>query len=122
MARTPNKTLNWDSRIGRRIRLHDLHAFATVVQLGSISKAAVKLGVTQSAISQMIADLEATLRARLLDRSTRGVASTLFGMFFSTAAAPPSTNCAMAWRKFRSSAIKRPAKCALAAPSPFRQL
>ena len=80
MARTPNnKTLNWDSRIGRRIRLHDLHAFATVVQLGSISKAAVKLGVTQSAISQMIADLEATLRARLLDRSTRGVASTLFG-------------------------------------------
>jgi DNA-binding transcriptional LysR family regulator len=73
------KTSNWETRIGRRIRLHDLHAFATVIQSGSISKAAVKLGVTQSAISQMVADLEATLRVRLLDRSTRGVASTVFG-------------------------------------------
>lgn len=32
------KTSNWESRIGRRIRLHDLHAFATVIQSGSISK------------------------------------------------------------------------------------
>ncbi|MCP3420082.1 LysR family transcriptional regulator [Bradyrhizobium brasilense] len=73
------KASNWEARIGRRIRLHDLHAFATVVQSGSISKAAVTLGVTQSAISQMVADLEATLQVRLLDRSTRGVASTVFG-------------------------------------------
>jgi len=73
------KTSSWETRIGRRIRLHDLHAFATVVQSGSISKAAVKLGVTQSAVSQMIAELEATLRVRLLDRSTRGVTSTVFG-------------------------------------------
>ena len=73
------KASNWEARIGRRIRLHDLHAFATVIQSGSISKAAVKLGVTQSAISQMVADLEATLQVRLLDRSTRGVASTVFG-------------------------------------------
>jgi DNA-binding transcriptional LysR family regulator len=75
MATTPD----WETRIGRRIRLHDLHVFATVIQLGSISKAAVKLGVTQSAVSQMVADLEATLKVRLLDRSTRGVASTTFG-------------------------------------------
>jgi DNA-binding transcriptional LysR family regulator len=73
------KASSWETRIGRRIRLHDLHAFATVIQSGSISKAAVKLGVTQSAISQMVADLEATLGVRLLDRSTRGVASTVFG-------------------------------------------
>jgi DNA-binding transcriptional LysR family regulator len=79
MTEASNKMSNWEARIGRRIRLHDLHAFATVVQSGSISKAAVTLGVTQSAVSQMIADLEATLRVRLLDRSTRGVASTLFG-------------------------------------------
>jgi DNA-binding transcriptional LysR family regulator len=73
------KTSSWETRIGRRIRLHDLHAFATVIQLGSISKAAVTLGVTQSAVSQLIADLEAALRVRLLDRSSRGVAPTAFG-------------------------------------------
>src|SRR5579871_2537202 len=51
----------WEARIGRRIRPHDLHAFAAVVQSGSISSAAAELGVTQSAVSQMIADLEAGL-------------------------------------------------------------
>jgi DNA-binding transcriptional LysR family regulator len=70
---------NWEARIGRRVRLHDLHAFAAVIQSGSISKAAREIGVTQSALSQMIADLETALRVRLLDRSTRGVAPTVFG-------------------------------------------
>jgi DNA-binding transcriptional LysR family regulator len=70
---------NWEVRIGRRVRLHDLHAFAAVIQSGSISKAATEIGVTQSALSQMIADLETALRVRLLDRSTRGVAPTVFG-------------------------------------------
>jgi DNA-binding transcriptional LysR family regulator len=70
---------NWEARIGRRVRLHDLHAFAAVIRSGSISKAATEIGVTQSALSQMIADLEAALRVRLLDRSTRGVAPTVFG-------------------------------------------
>lgn len=73
------KSSDWEARIGRRIRLHDLHAFAVVVQSGSMAKAATALGITQSAISQMIADLESALRVRLLDRSTRGVATTAFG-------------------------------------------
>jgi DNA-binding transcriptional LysR family regulator len=73
------KPSSWEARIGRRIRLRDLHAFAAVVQSGSISRVAAELGVTQSAVSQMIADLEAALRVRLLDRSTRGVAATVFG-------------------------------------------
>jgi DNA-binding transcriptional LysR family regulator len=73
------KPSTWEARIGRRVRLRDLHAFAAVVQSGSISRAASELGVTQSAVSQMIADLEAALRVRLLDRSTRGVAATVFG-------------------------------------------
>jgi DNA-binding transcriptional LysR family regulator len=73
------KPSNWEAHIGRRVRLYDLHAFAAVIRAGSISKAAAELGVTQSAVSQMIADLEAALRVRLLDRSTRGVAPTVFG-------------------------------------------
>src|SRR5215470_4198434 len=73
------KALDWESRIGRRVRLRDLHALAAVAQSGSMAKAAKELGVTQSAVSQMIADLEAALRVRLLDRSPRGVVATDFG-------------------------------------------
>lgn len=73
------KALDWESRIGRRVRLRDLHALSTVVQSGSMAKAAKELGVTQSAVSQMIADLESALRVRLLDRSPRGVVATIYG-------------------------------------------
>jgi DNA-binding transcriptional LysR family regulator len=44
-----------------------------------MAKAAKELGVTQSAVSQMVADLEAALRVRLLDRSPRGVVATIYG-------------------------------------------
>src|SRR6185436_18793213 len=73
------KVPDWEMRIGRRVRLRDLHALSAVVQSGSMSKAAKELGVTQSAVSQMIADLEAALRVRLLDRSPRGVVATIYG-------------------------------------------
>ena len=73
------KTPGWESRIGRRVRLHDLHALSVVVQSGSMAKAAKELGVTQSAVSQMVADLEAALRVRLLGRSPRGVVATIYG-------------------------------------------
>ncbi len=75
MAEPPD----WDSRIGRRVRLRDLHALSAVVQSGSMAKAAKVLGVTQPAVSQMIADLESALRVRLLDRSPRGVVATAYG-------------------------------------------
>src|SRR4051812_33462744 len=73
------KVSDWVSRIGRRVRLRDLHVLSTVVRTGTMAKAAKELGVTQSAISQMIADLEAALQVRLLDRSPRGIAPTIYG-------------------------------------------
>ena len=73
------KATDWEARIGRRVRLRDLRALAAVIQSGSMAKAAQELGVTQSAISQMIADLESALRVRLLDRSPRGVVATIYG-------------------------------------------
>jgi DNA-binding transcriptional LysR family regulator len=69
---------SWETRIGRRLRLRDLHVLFAVVQCGSMAKAATQLGVTQSAISQMIADLEHTLGVQLLDRSSRGVEATIY--------------------------------------------
>jgi hypothetical protein len=40
------KEIDWEARIGRRLRLRDLHIFFTTVQRGSMAKAAQTLGVT----------------------------------------------------------------------------
>jgi DNA-binding transcriptional LysR family regulator len=66
-------------RIGRRIKLHDLHILTTVVQAGSMSKAAALLNTTQSTVSRSIAELEQTIGVRLLDRNAQGVEPTHYG-------------------------------------------
>jgi DNA-binding transcriptional LysR family regulator len=71
--------MDWDRRIGRQLRLRDLHVLQGVAQHGSMAKAAAHLSVTQPAISQSIADLEAIVGVKLLDRGPRGVVPTLYG-------------------------------------------
>jgi DNA-binding transcriptional LysR family regulator len=66
-------------RIGRRLKLHDLHVLMGVMQAGSMSRAAALLNTTQSAISRSIADLELTVGVRLLDRGPHGVEPTQYG-------------------------------------------
>src|SRR5882757_4191885 len=73
------RKIDWESQIGRRMRLHDLHVFSTVVQRGSMAKAAQQLGVSQPAVSEVIADLEHALGVRLLDRHPQGVEPTRYG-------------------------------------------
>jgi DNA-binding transcriptional LysR family regulator len=73
------KGVDWESRIGRRLRLRDLHVLLAVVQSGSMAKAAATLGVSQPVVSEAIADLEAAIGVRLVDRSRRGVTPTLYG-------------------------------------------
>lgn len=73
------KEIDWEGRIGRRLRLRDLHILFTAVQRGSMAKAAQTLGVTQPAVSKVIADLEHTLGVRLLDRGARGIEPTKYG-------------------------------------------
>ena len=66
-------------RIGRRMKLHDLHVLMAVVQAGSMSKAAAVLNTTQPAISRSIAELERAVGVSLLDRNARGVEPTAYG-------------------------------------------
>src|SRR4051794_29329976 len=73
------RKIDWESQIGRRLRLRDLHVFHTVAQHGSMAKAAVHLGVSQPAVSEVIADLEHALGVRLLDRSPQGTQPTIYG-------------------------------------------
>ena len=65
--------------IGRRLRFRDLQVFFMVVEHGSMAKAAVELGVSQPAVSGVVADLEHAFGARLFDRSSAGVEPTVYG-------------------------------------------
>jgi DNA-binding transcriptional LysR family regulator len=58
---------------------NDLVAFLTVAREQSFTKAAAKLGVSQSALSQTVRSLEARLGIRLLTRTTRSVSPTEAG-------------------------------------------
>jgi DNA-binding transcriptional LysR family regulator len=70
--------LDCEHEIGRRIRLRDLHILLTVSQRGSMAQAAAQLGVSQPAVSGVIAELERTLGVPLFERSTRGVKPTVY--------------------------------------------
>lgn len=62
-----------------RRNLNDLLAFVTVAREGSFTRAGAVLGVSQSALSQAIGQLEARLEIRLLARTTRSVSPTAAG-------------------------------------------
>jgi len=63
----------------RRDNVNDLVAFVAVARERSFTKAAAKLGVSQSALSYTVRTLEARLGLRLLTRTTRSVALTEAG-------------------------------------------
>lgn len=62
-----------------RSNLSDITAFLCVAREGSFTKAAAKLGVSQSALSQTVRNLEARLGLRLLTRTTRNISPTEAG-------------------------------------------
>lgn len=62
-----------------RYNLNDLLVLVTVTREGNFTRAAARLGVTQSALSQAISGLEARLKIRLLTRTTRSVSPTAAG-------------------------------------------
>ncbi len=63
-------------------RLAAMRVFTQVVDVGSFAKAADRLGLSTSAASRQIADLEAHLQTRLLNRTTRRVSLTESGRAF----------------------------------------
>ena len=71
--------MRWDARIGRRLKLRDLHIFLAVVERGTMARAAGALSMSQPAVSKAVADMEHTLGLRLLDRSRQGVQPTAYG-------------------------------------------
>lgn len=63
----------------RKLKLRDLRVFQIVAQCGSMGRAAAELGVTQSAVSQIILSLEQIHGVKLFDRTPQGVTPTIYG-------------------------------------------
>lgn len=71
--------MDWGQRIGRRLKLRDLHILFAVVECGSMTRAAKQLSVSNPVVSKAIAGLEHTLGVRLLDRDMQGIHPTIHG-------------------------------------------
>jgi len=71
--------MDWHSRLGKRIKLRDLHILQTAAEAGSMAKAANDLAITQPAVSYAVADMEHVLGVPLLERSSQGVTPTAYG-------------------------------------------
>jgi DNA-binding transcriptional LysR family regulator len=69
----------WEQEVCRKLSLRSLQIIFAVAEQGGMAKAALRLGITQSAVSQVVADLESELGVRLFDRSRRGVEPTVYG-------------------------------------------
>jgi len=71
--------MQWSERVGRRLKLRDLHILLAVAKSGSMGKAAAELAISQPAVSKAIADVEHTVGLPLLDRGPQGIKPTLYG-------------------------------------------
>jgi DNA-binding transcriptional LysR family regulator len=68
------------------MELREMRAFVAVIEAGSLSAAARRLHLTQSAVSQTVSALERQLGVRLLERGSTGVKATEAGMTLLTEA------------------------------------
>jgi DNA-binding transcriptional LysR family regulator len=71
--------MDWADRLGRRIKLRDLHILLAVAERGSMAKAAAHLAISHPVVSKAISDLERTVGVRLFDRNSQGVELTSYG-------------------------------------------
>jgi DNA-binding transcriptional LysR family regulator len=71
--------MKWTDRVGRRVKLRDLHIVLAVAEAGSMTRAAEELAVSYPVVSKTISELERTLGVRLFDRSISGVEPTHYG-------------------------------------------
>jgi DNA-binding transcriptional LysR family regulator len=79
MTKFHGDDMDVEDRVSRRLKLSDLRMLLTIVQWGSMSKAAVHLNISQSAVSKALGVLEHTLGVRLLDRTPHGIEPTVYG-------------------------------------------
>jgi DNA-binding transcriptional LysR family regulator len=89
---SPHKAAETDTRLSvseiANISLRQLKIFVTVARKTSFTRAADEFGLTQSAVSRCIRELEDELKLRLFDRTTRQVALTQAGNYLLARVSP----------------------------------
>ncbi len=96
-----------------------LHAFRRVVELRSFTAAARSLGMTGGAISKLVAQLEADVGARLLDRTTRTIRTNEAGDEFYAAAVHVLDELDLAGERARSRSLHATGTLSVSVPTSF---
>jgi len=96
--------------------LKALEVFVAIVETGSMTASGQRLGMTQSSVSQIVANLEQSLHVQLLDRSQRPVMVTPLGRQFYDQARRLLDGARQVSREFRR---KRTARCSSRSVSPL---
>ncbi|MBR0650538.1 transcriptional regulator GcvA [Roseomonas terrae] len=95
--------------MSRRIPpLNPLHAFEAAARLGSFTRAAQELQVTQSAVSRQVAVLEGYLKRRLFNRDHHGITLTTDGESYRREVAPAFARIGTATRRLLDAAEVHP--------------
>ena len=97
------------------ITLRQIRAFLAVAELGRFNLAANHLGLTQSAVSVLIRELETELGVRLFDRHTRMVSLSVIGREFLPQARKLMDDLDLATRDIRDSATLKRGQVTVAA-------
>ena len=92
--------------------LQNMRVFSRVVETGSFTAAAQSLNSTTGAMSRAVSELEARLRTRLMNRSTRRLALTSAGESYRGAAARSSPTSTARKKRRAAHTNGRPACCA----------
>jgi DNA-binding transcriptional LysR family regulator len=114
--------MDWSDRIGRRLKLRDLHILLAVVQWGSISRAAEHLAISHPVVSKAIADLEHALGVRLFDRSPKGIEPTEYGRAFLASSRAVFDELRQGVQNSSSWSTRLMANCGLGAPNLWRRV
>ena len=69
------------NRLQAKARIRHLQVLVTLGELHSLKKTAETIGLSQPAVTQLLADLESLLDAKLFDRFSRGVQPTRAGTY-----------------------------------------
>jgi DNA-binding transcriptional LysR family regulator len=100
-------------------RIDNLQAFVRVVETGSFAEAARQLGVTTSAISKRVNQIEAMLEAQLLRRTTRKLTPTDLGSTYYERAAEIITLFEDAEQSIRKGQVKPVGRLRVSSPTSF---
>jgi DNA-binding transcriptional LysR family regulator len=71
--------MHWIDRVGRRVKLRDLHIVLADAEAGSMSRAADRLAISHPVVSKTVGELEHALGVRIFDRTAQGTELTQYG-------------------------------------------